>query len=97
MVLRFIHLAPKLLNKQFHKEKYYKHMCELGNIMKIMLQFCITLKEVEDIGERLISWVKRYERYANLHSANMQSIMTKPRFNSDIITSTMQSACLLAR
>ena len=59
----FIHLAPKLLEKHFRKQKYYVHMCELVELMKLMLQFRITLKQVDEIEQGLIHWVKKYEWY----------------------------------
>lgn len=59
----FIYLAPKLLQGRFRRNKYYKHMCELGDIMKVMLRFQITVAQVEDIKQRLINWVRGYERH----------------------------------
>ncbi|KAF8550334.1 hypothetical protein OG21DRAFT_1478565 [Imleria badia] len=41
----FIYLAPILLKGRFPKDKYYKHMCELADIMKITLQFHCTLEQ----------------------------------------------------
>ena len=58
----FVHLAPILLENRFMKKKYYDHMCELGNIMKMTLQFKITKVEVDDIEVRLVQWVNNYER-----------------------------------
>lgn len=59
----FGYLAPKLLQGRFWRNKYHKHMCELGDIMKVMLQFQTTVAQVEEIKQRLIDWVRRYERY----------------------------------
>lgn len=59
----FVYLAPILLKDRFMKKKYYKHMCELAEIMKIMLRFRCTIEQVKDVEERLISWVEKYERY----------------------------------
>ena len=60
----FIHLAPKLLEGCFAKRKYYTHMCELVEIMKVTLQFSIPLKQLDDIEARMIDWVQKYEKYA---------------------------------
>jgi hypothetical protein len=38
-------------------------MCELGDIMKVMLRFQITVVQVEEIKQCLIDWVRGYERY----------------------------------
>ncbi|KAH7911338.1 Transposase family tnp2-domain-containing protein, partial [Hygrophoropsis aurantiaca] len=59
----FIYLAPILLEGRFPKNKYYKHMCELGNIMKATLKFSITLIELDELEERVIKWVRTYEKY----------------------------------
>ena len=61
----FIYLAPKLLEKRFRRRKYYTHMCELVELMKLMLQFRITLEQLDEIQQGLINWVKTYERYVS--------------------------------
>ena len=58
----FMYLVPILLKGQFPKNKYYVHACELGALMKVMLQFCITTDELEDIELRLQEWVHKYEK-----------------------------------
>ena len=58
----FLYLAPKLLDNCFPKKKYYSHMCELIDIMKIMLQFTITASSIDDIEGWLINWVQKYEK-----------------------------------
>ncbi|KAH7917964.1 hypothetical protein BV22DRAFT_1187293 [Leucogyrophana mollusca] len=45
----FIYLAP-----------YYKHMCELGHIMKATLKFCITHEELNELEERVIKYYYQY-------------------------------------
>ena len=65
----FIHLAPKLLEGRFAKCKYYTHMCELVEIMKVTLQFSIPLKQLDDIEACMIDWVQKYEKYA-FHMVN---------------------------
>ncbi|KAF8833262.1 hypothetical protein BDN67DRAFT_917366 [Paxillus ammoniavirescens] len=59
----FIYLAPKLLENRFARAKYYKHMCELVEIMQITLQFSITVKQVDKVEKQLIQWVEKYEKY----------------------------------
>ena len=59
----FVHLAPKLLEGHFAKRKYYTHMCELMEIMKVTLQFSIPLKQLDDIEAHMIDWVQKYEKY----------------------------------
>ena len=59
----FVYLAPFLLENRFPKKKYYTHMQELSNIMKVTLQFHITAEEVDDIEEHLCKWVEKYEKY----------------------------------
>ena len=49
----FVYLVPILLKGWFPKNKYYIHACELRALMKVMLQFCITTDELEDIELRL--------------------------------------------
>ncbi|KIK94880.1 hypothetical protein PAXRUDRAFT_33269 [Paxillus rubicundulus Ve08.2h10] len=56
----FIYLAPKLLENRFTRAKYYKHMCELAEIMQITLQFSITVKQVDEVEKWLIQWVEKY-------------------------------------
>lgn len=58
----FLYLAPKLLDNRFPKKKYYSHMCELVEIMKIMLQFTITASSINNIEGWLINWVQKYEK-----------------------------------
>lgn len=57
----FIHLAPILLRNRFANIKYYDHMCALGDIMKICLQFEITHEEINGLEEKIIDWVETYE------------------------------------
>ena len=59
----FVHLAPKLLEGRFPKHKYYTHMCELVEIMKVTLQFSVPLKQLDNIEARMIDWVQKYEKY----------------------------------
>ena len=60
--LWFVHLAPKLLEGRFLKPKYYNHMCELVEIMKITLEFRIPLEKLDAIEIRMVEWVQKYEK-----------------------------------
>jgi len=62
----FVHLAPKLLEGHFPKRKYYAHMCELMEIMKVTLQFSIPVKQLDNIEACMIDWVQKYEKYVFL-------------------------------
>ncbi|KIJ08416.1 hypothetical protein PAXINDRAFT_88863, partial [Paxillus involutus ATCC 200175] len=59
----FIYMALKLLEGRFPKAKYYKHMCELVEVMKITLQFHMTSEQLNEVEQRLIGWVEKYEKY----------------------------------
>ena len=62
----FVYLAPHLLANHFPKKKYYTHVCELGALMEITLQFNITAQQADDIEMRLQKWVEKYEKYVVL-------------------------------
>ena len=62
----FMYLAPILLEGRFRKTKYYKHLLDLVQIMKICLQFSITHAEIDDLENRIIKWVAQYEKYVEL-------------------------------
>ncbi|KAF9222843.1 hypothetical protein BS17DRAFT_767596 [Gyrodon lividus] len=72
----FIYLAPKLLDGRFPKAKYYKHMCELIEVMKITLQFRMTLEQLNEVEQRLIGWVKKYEKYVT-HTLEYEHVILK--------------------
>jgi hypothetical protein len=57
----FIYLAPILFQNRFQQPKYHEHLCDLVVIMKICLQFTITLDEVDDLEDKIIDWVRHYE------------------------------------
>ncbi|KAI0669093.1 hypothetical protein C8Q78DRAFT_945394, partial [Trametes maxima] len=59
----FMYIAPVVLHGRFVDEKYYHHMCDLIAIMKVTLQFEISRAELEDLRERIITWVQRYEEF----------------------------------
>jgi hypothetical protein len=57
----FLYLAPILLQGRFSNPKYHRHMCELGDIIKICIQFTITTAEIPQLRHKVISWVRDYE------------------------------------
>jgi hypothetical protein len=60
----FMYVAPIVLHGRFKKDKYYNHMRALSNIMKTTLKFEITAKEIDNLEEEIIDWVKKYEKYS---------------------------------
>ena len=50
-----------VLENHFPKQKYYTHACKLSDIMKITLQLCITVEQVDNITVWLQQWVEKYE------------------------------------
>lgn len=58
----FLYLAPVLLKGRFTLDKYYDHMCDLVYIMKQTLKYSITEDELEELDERVNTWVEQYER-----------------------------------
>lgn len=59
----FVHLAPHLLKGRFRKEKYYRHMLQLVDIIKIILQFDITRADVEILRAKVVDYIQKYEKY----------------------------------
>lgn len=59
----FMYVAPIVLRNRFQDDKYYVHMCDLITIMDITLQFEITRAELEDLRDRIITWVETYEEF----------------------------------
>ena len=59
----FIYLMPILLKGRFMQEKYYKHACDLVEIMKMTLHYNITQNEIDGLEDGIVQWVKTYERY----------------------------------
>lgn len=60
----FIYLAPVLLRGRL-EPKYYQHMCGLVDIMKTTLKYSITSKELDELDEKIIDWVQKYEKWVN--------------------------------
>ncbi|KAI0646642.1 hypothetical protein C8Q79DRAFT_908784 [Trametes meyenii] len=57
----FMYIAPIVLRGRFADVKYYNHMCDLIDIMKVTLQFEISRAELENLRKRIITWVQHYE------------------------------------
>ena len=58
----FMHIAPFVLQNRFMDQKYYRHLCDLVDIMKICLQFKITEDEIDVLEEMIHDWVHLYEQ-----------------------------------
>ncbi|EGO29008.1 hypothetical protein SERLADRAFT_412703 [Serpula lacrymans var. lacrymans S7.9] len=79
----YMYMAPILLKGHFQKEKYYTHMCKLSDLMKLMVQFEISKKEVDLLEVGLIEWVEHYEklmvhRYYYQYEENQLPVCTLP-------------------
>jgi len=59
----YMHVAPIVMRGRFSDDKYYRHMCAFGSIMKTTLKYELTAKEVDDLEEDIIDWVTKYEEY----------------------------------
>ena len=55
--------APILLQGRFQKEVYYRHLCELADIIKICIKFSLKHEEIDALELRIVNWVKEYERF----------------------------------
>ena len=58
----FMFLAPILMQGRFSNDKYYKHLCELSDIMKTCIKFSLSHAEIDDLEICITAWVQRYER-----------------------------------
>jgi len=58
----FTHIAPILLHNRFQNIKYYKHFCNLVDIIKTCTQFTLTFVEIDVLEKRIIKWVEEFER-----------------------------------
>lgn len=57
----FMYLAPILMQGRFDN-KYYKHLCDLSDIMKSCIKFSLSHTEIDNLEIRIAAWVQRYER-----------------------------------
>jgi Transposase family tnp2 len=57
----FMFLAPILMQGRF-SNKYYKHLCELSDIMKTCIKFSLSHTEIDNLEICIAAWVKQYER-----------------------------------
>lgn len=59
----FVYLAPTLLKNRFQNNRYYQHLCEFTEIIKLCLRYSITRSEIDnDLEPRIINWVQDYEK-----------------------------------
>jgi hypothetical protein len=57
----FMYLAPILLKDRLGLP-YYNHFLKLVEILKICLKFSLSHQEIDELEEKIISWVIAYER-----------------------------------
>ena len=55
-------LGPLLLRNRFPKSKYYRHFCDLVQIIKTCLQFTISHTTLQHLQESIVTWVQQYEK-----------------------------------
>jgi len=58
-----MYLVPILLQGRFQKGVYYRHLCELADIIKICIKFSLKHREIDALELRIANWVKEYERF----------------------------------
>ncbi|KAJ7052722.1 hypothetical protein C8F01DRAFT_1065494 [Mycena amicta] len=63
----FVYLAPGLLKGRFADRKYHDHLCQLADIIKLVLLFEITREQIDQLEEMIIDWVEKYELYYYQH------------------------------
>ena len=54
----FMYLAPILLQGRFSNNKYYKHLCQLSDIMKTCIKFSLSHTEINNLEISIADWVK---------------------------------------
>jgi len=58
----FMYIAPILLKGHFQHDKYYEHMLEFSDLMKMMIKLELHDDKVDVIENRLIKWVEQYKQ-----------------------------------
>jgi hypothetical protein len=58
----FTNIAPILLRNRFQNVKYYKHLCNLADIIKTCTRFTLTYVEIDNLEQKIIQWVEEFER-----------------------------------
>ncbi|KAF7360422.1 hypothetical protein MVEN_00772300 [Mycena venus] len=69
----FVYLAPILLNGRFRHQKYYTHACQFSEIIKSCIAFEITYTQIDELQDKIIDWVRRYEEYYYQYDADRLS------------------------
>jgi hypothetical protein len=59
-----VYLAPTLLRGRFRQELYYKHFLSLVRLLKLCLEFELSIEQVDELEAGFNTWVMEYERYA---------------------------------
>jgi hypothetical protein len=71
----FVYIAPFILKGHFPHEKYFRHMCDLIDIIKTCQQFEITAEEINELEVKIINWVEKYEKYVMCKSYHLDLII----------------------
>ncbi|KAJ7777637.1 hypothetical protein DFH07DRAFT_911583 [Mycena maculata] len=58
-----VYLAPVLLEGRFSDPKYHSHLCQYSDIVKRCIGFVITYDQIDELQDRIIDWVRKYEEY----------------------------------
>ncbi|KIY52506.1 hypothetical protein FISHEDRAFT_35276, partial [Fistulina hepatica ATCC 64428] len=56
-----LYLGPVLLENCFPDVAYYKHFLDFSDIVRSCIQFALEAAEIEEIRNKCIKWVKKYE------------------------------------
>ncbi|KIL58822.1 hypothetical protein M378DRAFT_181111 [Amanita muscaria Koide BX008] len=56
-----VYLAPSLLRGRFHQELYYKHFLSLVRLLKLCLEFELSIEQVDELEAGFNAWVTEYE------------------------------------
>ncbi|KAJ7200625.1 hypothetical protein GGX14DRAFT_168794, partial [Mycena pura] len=59
----FAYMAPGLLRGRFADSKYHRHACQFSEIIQTCLKFALTIAEIDELEEKIVDWVEKYEEY----------------------------------
>ncbi|KIL55189.1 hypothetical protein M378DRAFT_53490, partial [Amanita muscaria Koide BX008] len=57
-----IYLAPTLLRGRFRQELYYKHFLSLVRLLRLCLEFELSIEQVDELEVGFNAWVMEYEK-----------------------------------
>jgi hypothetical protein len=58
----FLYMAPILLRDRFRESRYYDHAIHLVRIIQTCIQYEITTKKLDELEEKIIVWVRKFEK-----------------------------------